>query len=177
MLNNQRNLVLYIAMSLDGFIAKPNDDLSFLSVVASENEDYGYSEFISTVDTILIGRRTFDWITSQVEYPHIDKKTFVISRQKKRSTSPNIIYNDNVVELVSKLKNETGLTVFCDGGAQIVNELLKYKLFDELIISIIPILVGDGIRLFDNNRPEQNLQLISSKSYTSGLTQLRYKLL
>lgn len=176
-MQNKRKLVLYIAMSLDGYIAKPNDDLSFLSLVERENEDYGYAAFISTVDTIIIGRRTYEWVTSQFEYPHQDKMTYIISRNKSVQNTPNITYSDNVVELVTALKRENGKTIFCDGGAQLVNALLKHKLIDELILSIIPVLVGEGIRLFENDRPEQNLQLVSSKSYSSGLTQLYYQIL
>lgn len=176
-MQNKRKLVLYIAMSLDGYIAKPNDDLSFLSLVERENEDYGYATFISTVDTIIIGRRTYEWVTSQFEYPHQDKMTYIISRNKSVQNTPNITYSDNVVELVTALKRENGKTIFCDGGAQLVNALLKHKLIDELILSIIPVLVGEGIRLFENDRPEQNLQLVSSKSYSSGLTQLYYQIL
>lgn len=176
-MQNKRKLVLYIAMSLDGYIAKPNDDLSFLSLVERENEDYGYAAFISTVDTIIIGRRTYEWVTSQFEYPHQDKMTYIISRNKSVQNTPNITYSDNVVELVTALKRENGKTIFCDGGAQLVNALLKHKLIDELILSIIPVLVGEGIRLFENDRPEQNLQLVSSKSYSSGLTQLYFQIL
>ncbi|MFD2730321.1 dihydrofolate reductase family protein [Pedobacter alpinus] len=65
--------------------------------------------------------------------------------------------------------------MFCDGGAEIVNELLKSDLIDEFIISVIPILVGNGIKLFKDGRPEQKLELISVKSFDKGLTQLHYK--
>lgn len=62
-----RKVILYIATSLDGYIAKPNNDLSFLSIVQKEGEDYGYSKFINSVDTVILGRRTYDWVMSQVK--------------------------------------------------------------------------------------------------------------
>ncbi|SFF59079.1 dihydrofolate reductase family protein, partial [Thermoflexibacter ruber] len=81
----------------------------------------------------------------------------------------------DLTELVRKLKGENGKNVFCDGGAEIVNELLKNDLLDEIIISVIPILVGNGIRLFKDNRPEQKLKLVNVKTFDTGLTQLHYK--
>ncbi|MEI7504924.1 MAG: dihydrofolate reductase, partial [Paludibacter sp.] len=73
---SNRKVILYIAMSLDGYIAKPNDDLSFLSMVQQEGEDYGYTDFVNTVDTVIMGRKTYDWVMTQVpEFPHNDKAT------------------------------------------------------------------------------------------------------
>jgi len=81
---NNRKLILYIACSLDGYIAKPNDDLGFLNRVQKEGEDYGYNDFVSTVDTVIVGRKTYDWVTGQgFEFPHSDKETYIITRQEK----------------------------------------------------------------------------------------------
>ena len=125
----KRKLILYIACSLDGYIAKPGDDLSFLDLVTLEGEDYGYNEFISGVDTVILGRKTYDWVTKQVkDFPHADKETYIISRTEKQSKGKLNFYNGNLKGLVEKLKNKSGLDVFCDGGAEIVNELLKEKL-------------------------------------------------
>ena len=171
-----RKLILYIATSLDGYIAKPGDDLSFLSVVEKEGEDYGYADFMSTVDTAIMGRKTYDWVMKQVqEFPHADKTAYIITKTPKPSIGNTHFYSGSLTELISKLKSEPGKNIFCDGGAEIVNELLKKGLLDELIISVIPILVGNGVRLFKDGRPEQRLQLIRTKTFDTGLTQLHYK--
>lgn len=171
-----RKLILYIAMSLDGYIAKPGDDLSFLSVVEKEGEDYGYADFVSTIDTVIMGRKTYDWVMKQVpEFPHADKTTYIITKTPKLCIGNIHFYSGVLTELISKLKSESGKNIFCDGGAEVVNELLKNDLLDELIISVIPILVGNGIRLFKDNRPEQELKLIRTKTFDTGLTQLHYK--
>ncbi len=171
-----RKVILYIATSLDGYIAKPNDDLSFLSIVQKEGEDYGYNSFINSVDTVILGRKTYDWVMTQVsEFPHADKNTFVITRTAKPDTGNTSFYTGNLKELVLNLKTGLGKNIFIDGGAEIVNELLRENLIDEFIISVIPILVGNGTRLFKDGRPEQRLELISSKQFDSGLTQLHYK--
>lgn len=173
----ERKIIVYIAASLDGFIAKPNDDLGFLSIVEQEGEDYGYADFIKTIDTIIIGRKTYDWVMAHVpEYAHADKVSYVITRTPKPSTGNTNFYTGNLKDLVTRLKNEPGKNIFCDGGAEIVHELLKEELVDEFIISIIPILVGDGTRLFKNGHPEQLMELVSVKHFEKGLVQLHYKL-
>lgn len=170
-----RKLILYIAMSLDGYIAKPNDDLSFLSIVEKEGEDYGYADFVSSIDTVIMGRKTYDWVTKQVDFPHSDKKAFIISRTARPSLGKTVFYTGDLSDLVRKLKVEEGKNIFCDGGAEIVNELLSKDLIDELIISVIPIMVGDGIKLFKDGRPEQKLKLIKVKTYDTGLIQMHYE--
>jgi dihydrofolate reductase len=171
-----RKVIVYIATSLDGYIAKPNDDLSFLSIVAQEGEDYGYADFIKTVDTVILGRKTYDWVMTQVpEFPHADKDSFVITRTAKPASGKTNFYTGNLKDLVSGLKNRQGKNIFIDGGAEIVNELLNEDLIDEFIISIIPILVGKGIKLFQDGRPEHRLELIATKQFEKGLAQLHYR--
>lgn len=172
-----RKLVLYIAKSIDGYIAKPNDDLSYLNRVQKENEDYGYGEFINSIDTVIVGRKTYDWVLNQgYSFPHADKECYIITRTPRAKEGNISFYNGGIKELVLGLKKEQGKNIFCDGGAEIVNELLKEKLIDEMIISIVPTLVGNGIRLFKNGRPEQEFELLSSKSFDTGLVQSHYKL-
>lgn len=175
-MSSNRQIILYIAMSLDGYIAKPNDDLSFLSIVQKEGEDYGYADFVSTIDTVILGRKTYDWVMKQVDvFPHADKNTYIITRTARPTIGKTVFYTGDLTDLVRKLKSENGKDIFCDGGAEIVNELLKNDLLDKIIISVIPILVGNGTRLFKDGRPEQKLKLVNVKTFDTGLTQLHYK--
>ncbi|GAB2796017.1 dihydrofolate reductase family protein [Rhabdobacter roseus] len=175
-MSNNRQVILYIAMSLDGYIAKPNDDLSFLSIVEKEGEDYGYADFVSTIDTVILGRKTYDWVMKQVcEFPHADKNAYIITRTARPTIGKTVFYTGDLTELVRQLKSENGKNIFCDGGAEIVNELLKNNLLDELMISVIPVLIGNGTRLFKDDRPEQKIKLINVKTFDTGLTQLHYK--
>lgn len=173
-----RTLSIFIATSLDGYIAKPNDDLSFLKLVEKEGEDYGYAAFTQTIDTIILGRKTYDWVHKEVgpsHYDNGDRDVYVITRTERPAVGRTTFYTGNLVELVRQLKTQEGKNIYCDGGAEIINELLKYDLIDEFIISIVPVLVGNGTRLFKDNRPEQELELVSAKSFETGLTQLHYK--
>ncbi|HEU5051703.1 MAG TPA: dihydrofolate reductase family protein [Hanamia sp.] len=173
-----RSLMIYIAASLDGYIAKPNDDLSFLKLVEKEGEDYGYAEFTKTIDTIILGRKTYDWVIREIGSSHYDngeRNVYVITRTARPGVGKTTFYSGDLTELVQKLKSENGKNIYCDGGAEIINELMRSDLIDEFIISIIPVLVGNGTRLFKDNRPEQNLELVNVKSFDTGLTQLHYK--
>jgi len=172
-----RKVVLFIAASMDGYIAAPNDDLSFLSLVNKEGEDYGYASFIETVDTVIVGRKTYDWVMANVpEFSHADKTTYIITRSPKPSIGNTTFFTGNLKDLVKDLKSKKGKNIFCDGGSEIIQELLKEKLIDEMTVSIIPILLGNGTRLFKDGRPEQKLKLVSTKQFDTGLTQLHYLL-
>ena len=173
-----RTLTIFIATSLDGYIAKPNDDLSFLKLVEKEGEDYGYAEFTANIDTIILGRRTYDWVLKEMGSSHYDngkRQIYVITRTERTGVGKTTFYTGNLTELIKQLKTESGKNIYCDGGAEIINELLKNDLIDEFIISIVPILVGNGIRLFKDGRPEQKLELVSTKTFDTGLIQLHYK--
>lgn len=165
-------------MSLDGYIAQPNDDLSFLKLVEKEGEDYGYAEFTSTIDTLIIGRRTYDYVLKNVGSSHYDngqRDVYVITRTERQNVGRTTFYTGNLTELVKRLKSENGKNIYCDGGAEVINELLKHDLIDEFIISVIPVLLGNGTRLFKDGRPEQTLEFIEVKTFETGLTQLHYK--
>lgn len=171
-----RKVILYIATSLDGYIAQPNDDLSFLSIVEQEGQDYGYADFIKTVDAVIVGRKTYDKVISMgFDFPHADKDSYIITRTPRPSLGSIKFYTGDLKSLVDRLKSENGKNIFCDGGAEIVNELLKEDLVDEFIISVIPILVGNGTKLFKDGRPELKLELVSTKQFDKGLTQLHYR--
>ena len=127
---------------------------------------------------MIVGRKTYDYVLKEIGSSHYDngeRDIYVITRTPKPNKGRVTLYTGDIAELVKKLKSENGKDIYCDGGAEVINELLKLDLIDEYIISIIPILLGNGTRLFKDGRPEQLLELISSKSFDTGLMQLHYK--
>lgn len=173
----QRKTILYIATSLDGFIAKPGDNLEFLQLVEMPGEDYGYSQFYEQIDTVILGKRTYDWVMDQVgEFPHQGKETYVLTRKNLDPIGTVSFYSGDLNELISKLKSQSGKHIFVDGGAQTVHRFLKDSLLDEIIISIIPVILGEGIRLFQEGFPEKRLILLGSKNFPSGLVQVHYQI-
>jgi len=169
-----RKVVLYIAMSLDGYIAKEDDNIDFLSLVQTPGEDFGYADFTSGIDTVIWGRKTYDKVLSfGVEFPHADKKVWVFSKSRS-GKDEHVEYFNDMPALITQLRQQPGKDIYCDGGAEVVHELLRYSLLDRLVVSVIPHLLGSGISLFKNGRIEQSLTLKKSVSFPSGLVQLWY---
>lgn len=169
--------MLYISMSLDGYLATENDDLSWLSVVEKEGEDYGYNDFMDSVDTYIVGRKTHDKILDLTggDFPAAKtNKCYVITREKRESNSEIEFYNGDIEVLINNLKSQEGKNIYCDGGAEIVKLLMSKNLIDEYIISIIPIFLGKGKRLFLGGIPTEKLSLLSAKDFDTGLVQLHY---
>lgn len=174
-MTTDRKVILYIAMSLDGYIAKLDDDLTFLSIVEQEGQDYGYANFIETVDAVIVGRKTYDKVISMgYDFPHSDKDAYVITRTERPAIGNIKFYKDSLKDLVTALKRKEGKNIFVDGGAETVNELLKDNLIDEFYISVIPVLLGDGVSLFKKGRQEQALELVHTSHFEKGLVQLHY---
>lgn len=172
----ERPLILYIAMSLDGYIARQDGEIDWLSLVERPPEDYGYGDFIRTVDTVIMGRKTYDKVLGfGVDFPHRGRTCYVLSRQKTGQDENVEFYNGNVADLLTRIRQNPGQHIFCDGGAETVLELMKQNLIDRYILSIIPILLGDGISLFTFGRPEQPLHLTRSLTFPTGLVQLWYE--
>ena len=163
-------------MSLDGYIAKDEDNIDFLSIVDRPGEDYGYMAFETEIDTIIWGRKTYDKLLSfGIPFPHKDKRCIVLSRTRTGKDDKIEYFNGSVSDLVAELRQQPGKGIYCDGGAEVVYALLKERLIDKMIISIIPHLVGDGVRLFKDGLPEQALKLTRSSTFPSGLVQLCYE--
>jgi len=174
---NQRKVVLYISMSLDGFIATNDDDLSWLSMVEKEGEDYGYNTLQSRIDTYIVGRKTYDIILKLTggKFPQSELyNCYVITRQERKNEDGVTFYNGKIEDLISRLKNEEGKDIYCDGGGQIVKLLMEKNLIDEYIISVIPTILGDGKRLFIGETGKINLEAKPPQYFDTGLVQLHY---
>lgn len=166
----------YIATSLDGFIARENGDIDWLP--APGVEDYGYKEFMDTVDVLIMGRNTFDKVLSFPDWPYGSKPVIVLSHGtvnipkhivqsvKSMSSTPR--------ELVSRLQEEGARHVYVDGG-KTVREFLDEGLLQQLIITRIPILIGNGIPLFGPLKRDIRLRHIETRQFPDGLVQSRYE--
>ena len=177
-MGSNRKVILYIAMSLDGFIATKNDEIDWLDNIDHGDNDYGYTQFTSEVDTYIVGKRTYDVVLKLTDGVFAQSEKFdcyVLTRSSKEAENGVQFYSDDVKNLIEELKSKPGKNIYCDGGGQVVSLLLKDALIDKIIVSIIPILLGDGIRLFPGTEMEhQTLKIIASKQYENGLVQLKY---
>lgn len=171
-----RECCLYIAMSLDGYIAGPNGELDFLSTVEQPGEDYGYAEFYETVDTLFMGGKTYDKVLSfGIDFPHRGKESYVWSASRSGRDENVTFVNGDPGAFVRQLKQQPGKRIYCDGGSELIRELLRQDEIDYFRISIIPQLLGAGIPLFREGIPAQKLRLTQTAAFPSGLVQLTYQ--
>ena len=171
-----KNIILYIATSLDGFIARKDGSVDWLSPYEKGQEDYGYNEFFKKIGTVIMGNATYKQVLTFGDFPYRGKDCFVFTRNKDKHKDENVTFvSESAKDFISQLNSGDNKNIWLVGGASIVDEFLKSDLIDEFIITIIPILLGDGIPLFKGGSNEKKLKLIDAKTFDSGLVQLRYK--
>lgn len=147
----KNKLILYIATSLDGFIAAKNGSVNFLKPYEKDSEDYGYKKFYDSVGTIIIGNKTY----KQFQEPYDGKDCYVFSRKSKKNKG-NIKYvKKSVKAFMKNFVPKDKKDIWIVGGANIANQFLKENLIDEMRIFIIPTLLGKGIPLFDGRNKEK----------------------
>ena len=165
-MSKKRNLVLFIASSLDGYIATKDDSLEWLFNVEGEG-DNGFTEFYETVDTILLGKRTYDWIMEHEteEYPYKNKECYVFTRSSIEDTDNVKFINEDVTKFVNKLKKQDGKNIWIVGGGELLHSFFEEKLIDEIIVTIAPTILGNGIPLFKEGDYQLDLTLKSTNNF------------
>lgn len=167
-------LKLYIACSLDGKIARADDGIDWLPDIAEE--DYGYKEFYDSVDTVIMGYKTYEVCLQLGEWYYKDKISYVFSRNPQKNILPEAeLVTDDITTFVAGLKQKGEKDIWLVGGGQIISALHNAGLIDEYIIAIIPIVLGEGVPLFPNVKWEQKLKLGYNKVYKNGVVLLYYK--
>jgi dihydrofolate reductase len=169
-------VVLYIASSLDGFIARENGDIDWLSAVQVPDEDYGYHAFIQSVGTVIMGRKTYEKVLGfGIGFPHKGKKCYVLSRSVQTKDDNVEFFGGDIGVLVEEILRQRNGDIFVDGGADVVHAFLERDLIDRFVISVVPILLGGGIPLFRPGFGEMRLVLRESKPFPTGLVQNVYE--
>ena len=169
---------VYITTSLDGYIATECDGIEWLNSFPNPTEsDYGYHEFIDRIDAIVMGRRTYEKVSSFDPWPYT-KKVFVLSNTLKEVKPVMVdqveIVNGDVSNVVRTLKDRDYQNLYVDGG-QTIQAFLKKQLVDELILSKIPVILGKGIPLFSELSQSQWFEHCSTEVFEGGLVKSHYK--
>lgn len=170
-----RPLILYVALSLDGYIAGPNDELDWLPPLNPEN-DFGHAEFTKTIDACLMGRRTFDVVEAMNE-PALNPGTvnYVFTTRPGTSRYENVQFvADDPVVFAARLKQQAGKGIWLEGGGALARPLLEAGLVDELRLFFIPKLLGDGIPLFQKMSGPSDWNLSDVKAHPGGVVEVRY---
>src|SRR2546425_12316380 len=166
---------VFIGTSVDGFIARRNDDLDFLS--PGGGEPHGYDEFMSSVDALVIGRKTFEKVLTFEAWPYGDKRVVVLSSRPVdlSAASGGVVEQmaGSPAQIVSQLAASGAHHLYVDGGITIQG-FLRAGLIQRLIITRVPVLIGDGIPLFGSLPRDIRLRHVATRHYPSGLVQSEY---
>lgn len=160
-----RKIILYIATSLDGYIAREDGSLDWLP--EAEDEDFGYDDFYKTIDTVVMGRTTYEQVITELSpdvWAYEGKKCYVATRKNLTKDERVEFVTDDVADFANNLKRQEGKDIWLVGGGKLVDEFIKQNLIDKYIITIIPTILGNGIPLFLKNNPETKLKLIETKA-------------
>jgi dihydrofolate reductase len=168
---------VFVGTSLDGFIARPGGELDFLPVGGGES--HGYEEFMATVDALVIGRKTFETVLSFEAWPYGDKPVFVLSSRPLAKAPRRAVVerlSGDPADIVSDLSARGIGHVYVDGGITI-QRFLRAGLIDRLIVTRVPVLIGEGIPLFGALERDVVLRHVATRHYASGLVQSEYEVL
>jgi dihydrofolate reductase len=171
-------VTLYIACSLDGFIARPDGNLDWLNSFPNpDNIDHGYDELLKRTSCIIMGRKTYDVILGfGMGWPYPNHVTYVLSNDRafKPETPETFILNGDIVSALDKIKLSSDKDIWLAGGGQVVTYFLNNDLIDEMIISVIPVILGDGLPLFPDRPKGSSWVLTGHIAYPTGIVSLIY---
>lgn len=172
-----RKVILYISMSLDGNIADNNGGIAWIGGQSDNFQgDYGYGEFIESVDTVIMGMTTYSQVVTELspnDWPYPNLKSYVFTRQAMANNENVEFISSDISKFISKLKVEKGKKIWICGGADIANQLMKADLIDEYHVTIMPVILGNGIQLFSNDNPAMLLKIEQVKEI-NGIVDIVY---
>lgn len=167
-----RNVVLGLGISLDGYIARSDGSVDFLFMP----KDYSMAPFFQTIDTAIMGRKTYEVSLAMGGNGGDSMDTYVFSRSLPAGKRKGITFlNSSPQALVADLRSRPGKDIWLMGGGELGRDFLKADLVDELYLGLVPTLIGEGISLFPPGFPQRNFELIENESFSEGLVVLRYK--
>lgn len=175
-MEKKRNLVLYIAASLDGYIAREDDALDWLFKADAKGQgDNGYAEFYEGIETILMGRKTYEQILilENGSFPYKGKECYVFSGTEREDTGEVQFISGDITDFTNRLKSRDGNAIWLVGGGELLQTFLREKLVDEIILTVIPVILGKGIPLFIEGAYESELSLKEMKQFNQ-FAQLHY---
>ncbi|OJU79980.1 MAG: hypothetical protein BGO10_01405 [Chlamydia sp. 32-24] len=172
---NRPKISIYIATSIDGYIARKDGSLDWLDRVGGFDEDYGFKKLLDSIDAVILGRKTYEVAAPVPDWPYKGKRLFVLSHSLKNVREGVELFQGDLTQLISQLYLDGIKHIWIDGGATI-SQFLNLGMVDSMILSVIPVLLGEGIPLFHAIGKELPCRLVSSHSYPSGLVQSNYEI-
>jgi len=172
-----RKIKLYIAISLNGKIASTDGSVDWLENIPNpEKTDFGYADFFNSVDTTIQGYNTYNQIISWgIDFPYKGKKNYVLTRKQNVENTEFVEFiTENHAGFIKSLKEDSGGDIWLIGGSQANTLVINAGLLDQIIVFVMPVILSGGIDLFDAFPKETQLKLLETKTYSSGVVQIKY---
>src|SRR5215472_17018221 len=176
-MTKRRNIIVHIATSADGYIARPDGDLEWLTSRPAPKGFYGMNDFVRSIDTKLLGRKTYELSLRMGAKFDSKSPTIVFSRHTPPADVPSGVefVNGPIGPFVSRLREHPGKDIWLMGGGEIIASFLDENAIDEFIISVAPVFIGDGIPLIARRHRDVPLELYSLERFEDGVVQLHYR--
>ena len=168
------HISVFIAHSVDGYIATDDDSLDWLMAAGAEGEDYGFDDFLADIDVVAMGSSTYDFIKDFPELPYRDRPVHVFTRRDLGPREGFEFYARTPAEAVTSWQERGFRCVYLDGG-RLISQFLDAGLVDELTLTTVPVLLGSGKPLFHRITHGTQLRLVDSQVFPSGMVNLRYR--
>ena len=177
-MQNRRKVIVHIAASADGYIARADDDLDWLTSRPAPEGFYGMNAFMKTVDTLVLGRKTYEASLRLGGTFDPKQRNIVFSRNPPPADAPSGVefVNEAIGPFIARLREQPGKDIWLMGGGEIIAAFLDERAIDEFVISVVPVFIGDGIPLIARRHREVPLALHSVERFEDGLVQLHYRL-
>jgi dihydrofolate reductase len=172
-----RRIIVHIGTSADGYIARPDGDLEWLTSRPKPPGFYGIAEFMKSTDTMILGRKTYEAALRLGGKFDARGRTIVCSRQSPPGrVPPGVEFTDEAIApLVSRLRGQPGKNVWLMGGGEIIASFLDQRAIDEFVVTIAPVFIGDGIPLLARRHRHTALELLAARPFEDGVVQLHYR--
>jgi dihydrofolate reductase len=173
-----RRVIVHIGTSADGYIARPDGDLEWLTSRPAPKGFYGMDAFMKSVDTKLLGRKTYEASLRMGAKFNSGSRTFVFSRHAPPAAAPSGVefVKDAIGPFINRLRAQPGKDIWLMGGGDLIASFLDARAIDEFVISVAPVFIGEGIPLIARRHRHVPLVLQSVERFEDGLVQLRYRL-
>ena len=175
-MRKRRNVIVHIGTSADGYIARPDGDLEWLTSRPAPKGFYGMNAFMKSIDTKLLGRKTYEESLRMGAKFESKSRTIVFSRHEPPADAPSGVefVNGAIGPFVSRLREQPGKDIWLMGGGEIIASFLDEQAIDEFVISVAPVFIGEGIPLIARRPRHVPLELLSIERFEDGLVQLHY---
>lgn len=165
--------ILYVATTVDGYIASTDGSIDWLTPFETSEQNRAYTAFYSTIDALVMGYTTYEQVLGFGDWSYAGKMSYVLTNRKRSTNRSDIVFKNSIEAVLEEIQRQQWKRVWVVGGGKVASLFIELGLIDEYILTVIPMILGRGISLYQS-LSRQKLNLVNSKNYDSGAVELHY---